>query len=570
MAFSAMSTFWQLNTHFTIPNVTITNGTGGAHQVYTYFPYTIIVVSAGTVIVKPNYLLTVGYLVVGPGGIGLGNGASGGVVKVGTIASNAITIAANSTATLTIGLTATYINQTVTPGTPSTISGTSTNVTCLPGANSGYPPSIQTATSGYYNSATPNVTYGKGGQSTGTALVVNGNPGFDFSLHKITDINLISGYVGGGGGGYTNVAGSIYAGSGGTGGGGGGVYSNYMYGTGGPGPVTFDTSATFGYNGTNASAPNIPGNGGINTGGGGGGGGTYSGGPAGLGGSGVILIYYTTPTTPIQGYVTVVGGAYSTYGAYSIILATSTSTNVTIKPNFNLTLGYLVVGPGGAADSGRGGGGGSVKIGTISYASTNVPLSLLQNATATLTVGAGSASTNNTSRISGTTVAVTCNSGNNSTIGTYNGVTTASYGAGGTNAQTNVDGGNGVSFATYPIIDIGLTANYVGGGGGCYNYGGLSSPSYVGKGGGGGGGGGAVRGYNGGTGGAGTVSFGSSSFGVNGANGIATSTTAYGGAGGVNTGGGGGLGLTDSSPVLGGSGVIIVYFITPFGGVHHT
>ena len=66
MEFSAMSTFWQLNTL----TPSYINGTGCAYKVYTYNGYTILVVTAGTVIVNPPKNLICGYLVVGPGGRG--------------------------------------------------------------------------------------------------------------------------------------------------------------------------------------------------------------------------------------------------------------------------------------------------------------------------------------------------------------------------------------------------------------------------------------------------------------------------------------------------------------------
>ena len=84
MAFSAMSTFWQLNTH--IPNffssITIipsVSNVTNTYATYTYYntdqgkTYAIIVVTNGIVTVTPiNGSLSFGYLSVGSGGDGGG------------------------------------------------------------------------------------------------------------------------------------------------------------------------------------------------------------------------------------------------------------------------------------------------------------------------------------------------------------------------------------------------------------------------------------------------------------------------------------------------------------------
>ena len=280
MAFSAMSTFWQLNTL----TPSYINGTGGAYKVYTYNGYTILVVTAGTVIVNPPKNLICGYLVVGPGGRGaLGVsgafGGSGGVVKIGTIVSHSITITAYTPATLFIG----------TGSGSSSISGTTSNITSGPGLNGSI-----ALTSGLYNGVA--VTYGNGGNSVNSTIGCLGGTGFNFVTHSIPEISLNTDYVGGGGGGwkFDNTGDTAtYAGSGGPGGGGGGSSgASGVYGGGGIGTVNFATSSVFGNNGQ-AGTISKGGNGGANTGGGGGAG---RGSTQSSGGSGVILIYYTTPT----------------------------------------------------------------------------------------------------------------------------------------------------------------------------------------------------------------------------------------------------------------------------------
>ena len=268
MAFSAMSTFWQLNAS---PNyITISPSVSNVTNTYEKYTYTntgqgktyaIIVVTKGTVTVTPiNRSLSFGYLAVGPGagGSGTGGGQAGGV-NIGDLAYY-LTATPAVPAVLTVAQ----------PGSNTTIVATTTIT------------SVYASRTGVYNN-NPTQAYGAAGNSSA------GGDGLNLSTYRLSDINLPSGtnsYIAGGGGGsvYFN---NLYMGfSGGVGGGGGG----YNGGGGSTGGITFGNSNTFGFNGTPGGSFVGAGYGGYNTGSGGGARGSSVNTTS--GGAGVILIYY--------------------------------------------------------------------------------------------------------------------------------------------------------------------------------------------------------------------------------------------------------------------------------------
>jgi len=257
MALSAMSSFWQLNNKSTVNSAPPLTISGGTYSQYVYNLYSILVVTGGTTTITSNLAMpfNFGCLVVSSGGDSVANGGSsgsGGDIVCRTYALNLSTLAVGGTASLIINPTS--------GGT--SIQGLSNNIGVNQGASDG------TATIGGYRgpSYTGNVIYGGPGQA-----------GFNFSIYPLADINLISGYIAGGGG--------IQNGAGGAGGGGGGS----ALGAGGDGVVTFGNGYTLGANGATANLV-VGGDGGANTGGGGG----RTTKQSALGGSGVILIYYLT------------------------------------------------------------------------------------------------------------------------------------------------------------------------------------------------------------------------------------------------------------------------------------
>ena len=179
-----------------------------------------------------------------------------------------------------------------------------------------------------------------------------------------------------------------------------------------------------------------------------------------------------------------------------------------------------------------------MKIGTI----VSHSITITAYTPATLFIGTGSGS----SSISGTTSNITSGPGLNGSIALtsslHNGVA-VTYGNGGNSVNSTIGclGGTGFYFLNYPIPEISLNTDYVGGGGGGWKYDNTGdTATYAGSGGPGGGGGGSsgASGVYGG-GGIGTVNFATSSvFGNNGQAG----TISKGGNGGANTGGGGGAG----------------------------
>jgi len=397
-----------------------------------------------------------------------------------------------------------------------------------------------TGTVGQGNNGGNNPTSGnnQGGGGGGGASAVgdnsganeNGAAGGAGTASSISGSSVTYAGGGGGGGGYGTSGGS--GGSGGAGGGGAG------------GNAVADGST-----GTAGTA---------NTGGGGGGAGGDNTSPyvsknGGAGGSGIVIISYTSATPRF------VGGTLTTSGGNQIHTFTSSGT---LSPLTPVTASYLVVAGGGAGGAGVGGvAGGGGGAGGYKASSTT----LYSGATYVVTVGAGGA---------GTTVVVGAAGSNSSVSGT--GLTTITSTGGGYGAVTGVSGGSGGS-----------------GGGGAYNgtsggtgtsgqgnNGGSGSTSASSGSGGGGGGGASAAGSNGsgtvgGAAGAGTASsISGSSITYAGGGGGSGITNGSGGSGGgaagnwndigingtPNLGGGGGGGGNGFVGGSGGSGVVIISY----------
>lgn len=379
------------------------------------------------------------------------------------------------------------------------------------------------------NAARPSVGVGVGGNGgAGTASTISG-------------ISVT--YAGGGGGGANAVTGSI-AGVGGAGGG----------GTGSRAATTQATSGT----------ANL----------GGGGGGQYGGSTlfGGAGGSGVVIISYPSP----QRFS---GGIVTTSGGNTIHTFTTSGTLGPIEP---LLASYLIVagGGGGGSDSAGGGGAGGFLTGSS--------ITISENASYLVTVGAGGAG--------GTSTGVAGANGGNSSFSGYatsaigggggggrnaNNAASGGSGGGGAGDTTNTlrtgaagtvgqgnAGGNGVFGATAPSIiaggggggagavgSAGISTG-VGGNGGNGLVSSISGISVTYAGGGGGGEGKASVTAAGGTGGSG-----------GGGNGASTSTAgSIGFSGTANLGGGGGGGGRIAAPGAGGaggSGVVIISYPSP-------
>jgi len=317
---------------------------------------------------------------------------------------------------------------------------------------------------------------------------------------------------GGGGGGYTSTAGAGGAGGGGTGG-------------------TGSTNA-----GQTAGT--------ANTGGGGGGAayvssGNYNGA---AGGSGIVIISYTSATPKF------VGGTLTTSGGKQIHTFTSSGT---LSPLTPVTASYLVVAGGGGGGAYEGAGGGA---GGLLTSSTT----LYSGATYVVTVGAGGTSAGSTSGAG--------NNGSNSTVvGT--GLTTLTAvgggGGGGQASKNGKDGGSGGG-ASSNSTTVGLATSGQGNNGGL----GTGSPgSGTGGGGGGAGQAGNTNGASyGGNGLASSISGSSVTYAGGGAGYNATNGGGTGGGGNpsvpgtTNLGGGGGAWSGTGTAGAGGSGVVIISY----------
>jgi len=514
------------------------------------------------------------YLVVAGGGGGGANAGGGGgagglrstVTATGGGGSleSAITLSTLNTYSITVGAGGSFGSTTGTPvstnGTNSSISGTGLSTITSTGGGRGLNPDNNGVSGGSGSGAagtgsktggagTTNQGY-KGGDSNATFIAgggggagaVGGNASGSTSGNGGAGVAVaISGssvtYAGGGGGGKEGASG---AGTGGSGGGGNGAAANG--------------------NGTAGTA---------NTGGGGGGGSNGATVYGGAGGSGIVIISYTSATPKF------VGGTITTSGGKQIHTFTSSGTLSPITP---ITASYLVVaggGGGGASsltyDVGNGGGG----AGGLLTSSTT----LYSGATYVVTVGAGGGggaagsnvgSQGSSSSVSGTglTTISTTGGGFGATYQTsQNGGSGGSGGGGAGGSSVTGTGGTGTTGQGFAGGNSGTTgvASYAGGGGGGSSAAGQNGSTVSNNGGNGGagtassingssvtyaggGGGGCYTGYTAGTGGSG-------------GGGAGGTWRSVGNPGTANLGGGGGgaSGGTNAGG-NGGSGIVIISY----------
>jgi hypothetical protein len=523
--------------------------------------------------------ISVTYLAVaGGGGGGGGHGGGGGAGGFKTSTTSLSTLNTYSIAVGAGGLGGiNYSDPTSrgSSGSDSSISGTGLSTITSTGGGGG---------GGFATNSGIGASGGSGGGGAGqtTAAGGSGTSGQGNSGGS----GVTSAYAGAGGGGGAGAAGGNGGGTvGGTGGagtassisgssvtyaggGGGGIGVSATGGTGGAGG---------GGNGSSNGGTTAGGNGTANTGGGGGGGGgdfpmNYRGG---TGGSGIVIISYTSATPKF------VGGTLTTSGGNQIHTFTSSGT---LSPLTPVTASYLVVAGGGAGGQyfGGGGGGGGLLTGSTT---------LYSGATYVVTVGAGGAAAPNSSTLP-------TNASNSSLSGT--GLTTITSIGGGYGAQggasttwsstTGGSGGGGGSTSGQTGgsagtsgqgnaggTAIGATQPYTSGGGGGAGAVGSNATSTSGgaggvgvsssisgtstyyAGGGGGNGGGTSAQYAGGAGGNGGGGTGGT---ANSATGVSTVSPISGTA---NTGGGGGGGTLSGTNntgagVAGGSGTVIISY----------
>ena len=501
----------------------------------------------GMLVAGSSTNVSASYLVVaGGGGGGESYGGGGGA---GGLLTSTATLSTLTTYTVTVGAGgagSTSQNLRGTQGSNSVLSGTGlTTVTSTGGGGGGSAPDAIVENTGgtggsggggASNAAGSYTSAGGAGNTPSTSPSQGNNGG-----SGVTD--GVSYRSAGGGGGAGAVGGngtSLVGGNGGNGtassisgssvtyaGGGGGAAAVSVRGTGGTGGG--------GAGGQQTSTAPVAGT--ANLGGGGGGGGDPTSFNGASGGSGVVIISYTSATPKF------VGGTLTTSGGNQIHTFTSSGT---LSPLTPVTASYLVVagGGGGGAERNGGGAGGGGAGGLLTSSTT-----IYSGATYVVTVGAGGAgaAAGNPSN-SGT-------AGSNSVLSGTGLTTVTSTGGGFGGAQsTSTTGGNG------------------GSGGGGWSGGG--SPPYAGgtgtSGQGFAGGSGNVTGNTGGGGGGGASAVGSSWSGTNGSNNggagtassiTGTSITYAGGGGGAvgggaaSTGGAGGGGAGGAgAPGNGGSG----------------
>ena len=264
--------------------------------------------------------------------------------------------------------------------------------------------------------------------------------------------------------------------------------------------------------------------------------------------------------------VVATGGTATTSGAYEIRTFTSSGT-LTVSDGGSLD--YLVVGGGGGGggQSGGGGGGGEFRTGSFSVAPDEI---------FTVTRGAGGGVNGNDRGSNGVTSSLISGSNSVSAFGGGGGGAILNNGRGNGGANTGSAGGNGwnSAFTNSPVV--------AGGNGGTGGQWGLEDRGGGGGGGAGGNGGNGVLNSSGGNGG---VGLSSSISGVAtyyaGGGGGATPNNAVSGLGGLGGGGkggadydghtpatagapntGGGGGGADDGPGIGGSGIVIVRYIS--------
>jgi hypothetical protein len=491
------------------------------------------------------------YLAVAGGG---GSGSNGGGGGAGGYLSSTATLSTLNTYSITVGAGGTNV-----VGSNSVISGT--GLTTITATGGGYGATDSQGTGGNggsggggnYNvtagSASPSGQGNNGGtgQSTGAGNNRGGGGGGSSAVGANATssaagiggagtANSISGssvtYAGGGGG-YANGAGTT-AGNGGSGGGGAGGVA--LSATGGTGTLN-------GANGT------------VNTGGGGGGSGNT--GANTIGGSGIVIISYTSATPKF------VGGTLTTINSGATQVHTFTSSG-TLSPLTPVTASYLVVAGGGGGGSNLGGGGGAGGLLTSS-------ITLYSGATYVVTVGAGGAGGAYPADNNGVNGSNSVLSGTGLTT-----LTSIGGGGGGKNAAGLPNAGSGGSGGG---CGEGVT-NFGTGTSGQGNNGGQSYDSGGAYGAGGGGGAGAVGSNgttsSGGAGGVGSASSisGTSTYYAGGGGGAGIGTAGAGGNGGggagassgagvsgtPNTGGGAGASASSTAGAAGGSGTVIISY----------
>jgi len=488
------------------------------------------------------------YLVVAGGGSGggLGGGGAGGLLT------STATLSTLNTYSITVGAGgAPFTGQKGNNGSNSSISGTglSTVTSTGGGGGGGFDSPNQNGNSGGSGGGGgcgANGPLGTGGAGTSGQGFAGGNP---VSASPTTGNGAGGGGAGavgsnspasttggnGGAGSSSSISGSsvTYAG-----GGGGGAY--ILSGTGTAGTGGSGGGGNGGRNGLNPTA------GTVNTGGGGGGSGLTSAGAlntAVAGGSGIVIISYTSATPKF------VGGTITTSGGKQIHTFTSSGTLSPITP---ITASYLVVAGGGGGGQGGGGAGGLLTSSTTIYS----------GATYVVTVGGGGAALTNGSDSSfsgtGLTTLTAIGGGKGGTGGSVNGSSGGS-GGGGQYGGTGGAGTSGQGFAGG--AGGGASVNYPSGGGGGAGAVGQTPASSSANGGNGGIGvqssiSGTATYYAGGGGGGsdGTAGTGGNGGGANGT----VNTTPAGAT--PNTGGGGG-GRNNTTPAgAGGSGIVIISY----------
>jgi hypothetical protein len=505
--------------------------------------------------------------VAGGGGGGGGHGGGGGA---GGFLTSTATLSTLNTYSIAVGAGGlggiNYSNPTSrgSSGSNSSISGTGLSTVTSTGGGGG---------GGFATNSGIGASGGSGGGGAGQTTSAGGSG--TSGQGNSGGSGVTSAYAGAGGGGGASASGGNGSGTvGGTGGagssssisgssvtyaggGGGGIGVTATGGTGGAGG---------GGNGSSNGFTTAGGNGTVNTGGGGGGGGgdfpmAFGGG---TGGSGIVIISYTSATPKF------VGGTITTSGGKQIHTFTSSGT---LSPLTPITASYLVVaggGSGGARHAGGGGAGGLLTSSTTLYSGATYVVTVGAGGAA-LGTGSGNAAGNSgsSSSLSGTglTTITSTGGGGGGSFG-INGVTGGSGGGGGEGSTPQAAGSGTTSQGN--AGGAGSVSAYTGGGGG----GGANavgaagnSGSPLGKGGDGiassitgssvtyaGGGGGSsylntsYTGSNGGSGGGGAGQY---------------RTTGVSGT--ANTGGGGGGGSTDGGGTnwasgAGGSGVVIISY----------
>ena len=502
--------------------------------------------------VVPYNVTSICAVTVGGGGGGFtvasnyngGGGAGGGGLAYG----NNIIVAPGETLTIVVGAGGAAIAANSGIGNPGGTTTISRGATVLLSGGGGG--GAKTAAAIATNAG------GAGGASSGTLITGGGAGGAGGTVTG----DSTPGAGGGGAGGYSAAGGTggndgaAGASSTGGGGGGGGSGTGQLNGAGGGGVGIGGA----GSNGTAGSAGNGGGGGSYGTNGSGGGtsggiGGTFGGGAGGQGDSGGGV------STGGNGAVRIIWGFGRSYPVYA-------------NATYEFTIDYLVVAGGGAGGGSFYGGGG----GAGGYQSLSTTAILIQPVTYAIIIGAGGAINS-----SGTDSSI-------STSDTWNSVSTTSAGGGlggsGNDAKIGTNGGSGggggrstgVNGGGLGIVGQGNNGTGAGdsgaggGGGGAGSVGTYTTDNTGGNGGAGlqwldgnyyagGGGGGAGGAFgnagNGGIGGGGAGR-------GNGSNGIpGAPATGFNGA--SNTGGGGGgQGPNSTSPTTGGSGAVVLRYLT--------